>query len=165
MRAALVAVLLAGALALGCASRFQGDAFGDAAYDFSRAHTLAFVEDPRDQPENSRQVRAQIEAELRRQLEAKGWRIVEQNQADLLVTYSAGLHAKVRLSGGAQPEGTDARMTVQFVEASTGQSVWYGWTKETWRGSMQPGPEIQKAVTYLLDRFPNAGAAAAPGGA
>jgi hypothetical protein len=153
-----LAALLAACLASGCASRFQGDAHADAAYDFGRARTLAFVDAPVDEPENSRRVRAQIEASLRRQLEAKGWRIVEQNEADLLVAYYAGLHAKVRMSGGAQPEGTNARMTLQFVEAATGQSVWYGWTLETWRESMQPGPEIEKAVAFLLERFPNAGA-------
>jgi hypothetical protein len=156
-----LAALLAALLASGCASRFQGDAHADPAYDFGRAHTLAFVEGPRDDPEDSRRVRAQIEAELRRRLEAKGWRLVEQNEADLLVDFYAGLHAKVRMSGGAQPEGTVARMTLQFVEAATGESVWYGWTHETWRDSMEPGPEIEQAVAFLLERFPNAGGAPA----
>ncbi|MDJ0851264.1 MAG: DUF4136 domain-containing protein [Myxococcota bacterium] len=156
-------LLLACALAAGCASRFQGDAHGAPDYDFSKVRNIALAPNPRRKmPEDAREVRALVEQELRKQLTAKGYRIVPVEEADLLVTFYAGLHAKMRLSGGATPEGTDERMTLQFLEPGSRYSVWYGWAKSTWRESMEPGPEIEKAVTFLLARFPDAGQREAP---
>ncbi len=155
-RAALL--LLAFALATACASRFRGDAHGDASYDFSKVRDIAIAPTPgREMPEDAREIRAIVEQELRQQLAAKGYRITPAAEAELLVTSYAGLHAKMRMSGGATVEGTDARMTIQFLEPGSRYSVWYGWTKATWRDSMEPAPEIARAVTFLLERFPDAG--------
>lgn len=158
MRRTALAAGLALLVAAGCASRFQGDAHRSTDFDFSTVRGLALVPSPgRTLPPESQAVHEMIEQELARQLRAKGYQRAPVEEADLLVHYSAGLHAKVRMSGGAATEGQDARMTLQFLEPGSRHSVWYGWTAATWRGSSDPRAEVEKAVTFLLERFPDAG--------
>ena len=138
----------------GCAVRFRADAHMDPDFDFSRVRTIGLAKPlPREPAEVARDRRLIVE-ELARQLEAKGYEIAIANQADLLVIHHAGIEARRRIG-----QGEAARMTLQFVEGATGRSVWYGWTEQTWYKELETDiqPEIEKAVTSLLVRFPDRG--------
>ena len=148
---ALVALVLA---ATGCLTRFRGDAHLDPDFDFSQVRRIGLAKPLPKEPDDVARDRVLIVEEIGRQLEAKGYEIVLANEADLLVIHHAGIHARERIGGGQE-----ARMTLQFIEARTGRSVWYGWTEQTWYSEMQKNvqPEIEKGVRSLLERFPDQG--------
>jgi hypothetical protein len=143
----------------GCYSRFRADAHLDPEFDFSQVRTIGLAKPLPKEPEPIARDRKLIVEEIGRQLEAKGYTIALANEADLLLIHHAGVHARQRIGGGEE-----ARMTIQFVQARTGHSVWYGWTEQKWYASMDEEiePEIEKAVRSLLDRFPDRGKARPP---
>jgi hypothetical protein len=154
-RAALVLALLVAVLAApGCYSRFRADAHLDPEFDFSKVRSVGLAKPLPKEPTDIARDRVLIVEELGRQLEAKGYAIALANEADLLVIHHAGVHARMRIG-----QGEEARMTLQFVEARTGRSVWYGWTEQKWYAEMDENlqPEIEKAVRSLLERFPDQG--------
>ena len=154
-RASIVLTLILGLLAAGgCYSRFRADAHLDPAFDFSQVRRIGLARPLPEEPADVARDRVLIVEEIGRQLEAKGYEITLANQAELLLIHHAGVHARERIG-----RGQEARMTLQFVEARTGRSVWYGWTEQKWYPSMeeQLQPEIEKAVRSLLDRFPDRG--------
>ena len=156
MRPATLGIaLLALALgATGCLTRFRGDAHLDPEFDFSQVRSIGLAKPLPKEPADIARDRVLIVEEIGRQLEAKGYEIALANRADLLVIHHAGIGARARIGGGEE-----ARMTLQFVEARTGRSVWYGWTEQTWYPSMEKDlqPEIEKGVRSLLERFPDQG--------
>ena len=155
MRRAVAVALFAALLgSTGCYSRFRADAHLDPAFDFSQVRRIGLAQPLPKEPEEIARDRKLIVEEIGRQLEAKGYEIALANEADLLLIHHAGVHARPRIG-----QGEEARMTLQFVEARTGRSVWYGWTEQKWYASMEEDiqPEIEKAVKSLLDRFPDRG--------
>jgi hypothetical protein len=149
-----LAILLLVLCATGCYTRFRGDAHLDPEFDFSKVRSIGLAKPLPKEPADVARDRLLIVQEIGRQLEAKGYEIALANEADLLVIHHAGIGARTRIGGG-----DEARMTLQFIEARTGHSVWYGWTEQTWYPSMAENlqPEIEKGVRSLLERFPDRG--------
>jgi len=148
----LVPRLLGIALAVllcSCASQFQNDIFFTPGVDFAAMKSLAFIEKGGGTPANREIARQEIQSVL----EGKGFRFTAKSGADLLVHYTLGTRAKVRLSG-MSTEGTDAGLVVIFIDPNSQEPLWHGLTYESWYDSMDPPTEIRNAVQTILAQFP-----------
>lgn len=132
-----------------CASQFQNEVFFTPDVDFAAMKSLAFIEQGGGTPANRKIARQEIESVL----EAKGFRFTEKSGADLLVHYTLGTKAKVRLSGRSS-HGTNAGLVVIFIDPKSQRPLWHGLAYESWYDSMDPPTEIRKAVDEVLAQFP-----------
>ena len=132
-----------------CASQFQSDVFYTPDVDFSAPKNLAFAEKGGGEPANREIARKEIQGTL----EGKGFRFTERSRADLMVHFTMGTRAKVRLSGRSS-EGTNAGLVIEFVDPRSGRPLWHGLAYTSWFESMDPAVEIRKAVAEILTRFP-----------
>ncbi len=89
--------------------------------------------------------------EIQKALVAKGLR--QADSADLLVDYTVGTRAKVRVSG-ASAGGKHGGLVIELKEPKSGKTLWHGWAAETWYESMDPAVEIRKAVALILAQYP-----------
>ena len=132
-----------------CASQFQSEVFFTPGVDFAAMKSLAFVEEGGGTPAN-RKIAGQ---EIRGVLEGKGFRFTQKSRADLLVHFTMGTRAKVRLSGRST-EGTNAGLVVSFLDPKSQRELWHGLAYESWYDSMDPATEILEAVHEVLAQFP-----------
>jgi hypothetical protein len=111
------------------------------------------------------------------QLGAKGWqRVVERDEADLVVSYGVGATEKTRvyetptgLGGfhgyrhGSWYAGstlhtrqyTEGTLTVEFFSRRTKQAVWVGWASKRLSRSEDRQGVIERAVEKILRDFPS----------
>jgi hypothetical protein len=141
--------LLAAALLGACASRLTGDVEYEQGVDFARFKTFEFAPVPDAQRDNPNWKVAREEIE--KALVAKG--LQQASGGDLLVEYSLGTRAKVRVSG-ASSGGKHGGLVIELEDRRTGNTLWHGWAAETWYDSMDPAAEIRKAVPLILAQYP-----------
>jgi hypothetical protein len=134
---------------LACASKLTGDVEYDEDVDFARYRTFQFAPPPEAQRDNPNWGVAREEIE--KTLVAKG--LKRADGGDLLVHYSVGTRAKVRVSGGSSG-GKYGGLVVEFRDAKNHQTLWHGWAAETWYDSMDPAVEIREAVALILAQYP-----------
>jgi len=132
-----------------CASKLTGDVEYDPAVDFARFRTFQFAPPPDAQRDNPNWGVAREEIE--KALVAKG--LKRADGADLVVHYTVGTRAKVRVSG-ASSSGKHGGLVVEFRDPKSHQTLWHGWAAETWYDSMDPAVEIREAVALILAQYP-----------
>jgi hypothetical protein len=161
--------------------------------DFSRYESYAWISsEPLIQPEtrvvgdryvspiDEQRIRTAVDTELA----AKGYRVTELEQADLVVSFAVGTQDKVRVDeiggrdrtyyrgyghgswyGGStvrMETYTEGTLALEFYDHTTKQAVWVGWASKRLSRSDEPGETIQTAVAMILEPFP-ARPGAAPG--
>lgn len=145
-------VLVCLALATGCASRLSGDVRYDQDVDFAALKTFAFEKDLDATPEARRANVGTARAAIEKSLTAKGYRFVDRGAADVWIKIASGRINKSSSSGQAG-WGTYGGIQLDMVRPD-GSFLWEGWAVETWRESMDPATEIEKAVALILEQFP-----------
>ena len=143
-----VSITMAAAL-LACASKLTGGVEYDEGVDFARFRTFQFAPPPDAQRDNPNWGVARVEIE--KALVAKGLRRAD--GGDLLVHYTVGTRAKMRVSG-ASSGGRHGGLVVELRDPRSQQTLWHGWAAETWYDSMDPAVEIREAVALILAQYP-----------
>jgi hypothetical protein len=141
-------ITMAAAL-LACASKLTGDVEYDEGVDFARFRTFQFAPPPEAQRDNPNSGVARQEIE--KGLVAKG--LKRADGGDLLVHYTVGTRAKVRVNG-ASSSGRHGGLVVELRDPKSHHTLWHGWAAETWYDSMDPAVEIREAVALILAQYP-----------
>jgi len=140
----------------------------DRSFDFSRLRTFTFKSEwNKDRPNSL--VDSRIEAALRRDLEAHGFRYQPDGPADFVVTYYARQKEKVeptaigydmpyRWRWGWGPEFwtryyTEGSVIVDFVTPNNNQLVWRGRVTDTVSGLNESQKQVNKGVNELVKHF------------
>lgn len=163
------AALVVVAAALGCAGKVKHEAAPG--YDLASMKTYAWIT---DDPvliqfgESQPRVRTQENEErLRRAIDdalgARGLTAVPREQADLLVAFSVGTHARYRLEGGSnswiaglepgKPQ-TKGTLHIYLVHHREEKEVWHGWSSNWLNESDDPERVIRDAVTRIMATYP-----------
>lgn len=120
-----------------------------------------------------------IEANLREQLEQRGYQFTEdRDAADFLVAYTVGTRDKIRMDsypvgyrghwGWHHPQShyyfrhvsaenyTQGTLGVDIFDNETGKPVWHGWAEKTVteEDRANPGPTIEEGIAKLFLPFP-----------
>jgi hypothetical protein len=168
-RACLVSTLfvLAVALVSGCAALSVKTDY-DRSIDFSQYTTYKWMKTPSDVsgPRSTQSLLDQrVKSAVDRELATKGLQ-ESTGQADLLITYHAGVRDKVDVStyrygyrgwGSAVDvqQYSEGTLIIDLIDAEKDQLVWRGWgTGVVDRDPSQMESRVNKAVTEILAKFP-----------
>ncbi len=161
--------LAAVAAALGCAAKVKHET--TPGYDLSSLKTYAWITEERvliqfgeSQPqvrtkENEERLRSAIDDALA----ARGLTPAPRDQADLLVAFSVGTHARYRLEGGTnsyiaglepgKPQ-TKGTLHIYLLHRSDEKEVWHGWSSKWLEESENPEQLIRDVVTRIMATYP-----------
>lgn len=170
-----VALAVASLALTGCAARNVGS-FLERGSDFARYRTYSWAPaaaletgDPR--LDNNPFFHERIQADVEKQLAARGFEMTASGAPDLLVRYHASVTQRIDLSDvdretgncgdgdGCRPYVYDAgSLVVDFIDARTDKLVWRGWSEESVDGAIDNQElmeqKIDKAVARILQRLP-----------
>ena len=171
-----LATLAVAALALtGCAPRNVGS-FLERGSDFARYRTYSWAPagaqetgDPR--LDNNPFFHERIQADVEKQLAARGFERTASGEPDLLIHYHASISQRIEVNdigeeNGSCRDGDDCRpyvyeagsLVIDFLEARTGKLVWRGWSEDSVDGAIDNQQlmeqSIDKAVARILQRLP-----------
>jgi hypothetical protein len=170
------AALTIAALALtGCAS-MNVSSYLERENDFPRYRTYTWAPpealdtgDPR--LDNNPFFHERIQADVEKQLAARGFEKTTSSVPDLLIHYHASVNQEVDVSSIDRETGTcddegDCRpyvyeagtLLIDFVDARTEKLVWRGWAKDSLDGVIDNQrlmeQKVDKAVARILERLP-----------
>lgn len=109
--------------------------------------------------ENETRIRAAVE----RQLEAKGLRKVDSEDAQLILAFTVGTKVRYKLEGGGTDldiitgEGasvTRGTLTLYMFDHASQTQIWSAWTKKDLEPGTDPDAVINTAVAVLLSELP-----------
>ncbi len=159
-------------LSTGCSSvRVRTDFDRDA--DFSMYRTYSWLPPKEDGQGMMRSelVRRHVVAAVDRELAEAGFRKVEREKADLLVTYYIGARNRVDVThygyrygvwGRYGPGGVSVRryregsLVLDLVDRKSRQLVWRGWASTALHGRENIADDINRSAKELLKRYPPA---------
>ncbi len=152
-------VFLAAALATtACGGRLSGVVNYDQTHDFGALSRIGFYEDAHPLERAQTEVRQKIRTQITRVLESGGFQITRPDDADLLVIYHVGTHAKAAVSGALMAgRGTTATLAIEFRKSTSARTVWYGTVEQTWKEGLDQDERVRAAVDALLSGFPPMG--------
>jgi hypothetical protein len=154
----------------GCSKQLQAETEYAKNVDFSKYHTYRWITDDlvliqsgtgNDEirnVENERRIRAAVE----RELEAKGLKKAEGDDAQLIVAFTVGTKVRYRIQGGANfdlvaaPDESYTRgvLTIYMFDRDSDKQIWQARTYEDLEPGEDPDAVIDAAVDVLLDAFP-----------
>jgi len=166
-------------MASGCDS-IQTNSDFNPAIDFSNYRTFSWISDNpmiAASPTVSPLTQGRVELAIIDVLQQKGIVYVSnQATADLVISFTAGSHQKVRVDTTSYPVGyrgpymwgmgyyqdidvreyTQGRLSIDMFDTKLRQPVWHGWGTKSVTGSDRnnPAPVIKKAVAAILQDFP-----------
>lgn len=165
----VVISMLAGLLLPACTSvPVKSDYDQEAA--FAEYHTVAWL--PRDKDlAVSKSLRSlvdvRIKRAIRRTLEAKGHRFIEQGAPDLYVTYHLAIRDRTTVtpehySGFGQTPGAtlniqtyrEGTLVIDLIDRAEQHLVWRGWAVGAVARSDQMEEQIKAVVAHILSRYP-----------
>jgi len=163
--------LVLGALVsmLGCAAKVHQEA--KPGYDLAALRTYAWITDEPvliqfgesqptvRTPENEQRLRTAIDEALA----ARGFTQVPRAEADALVAFSVGTHARYRLEGGrdswiaglepGKPQ-TKGTLHIYLVHRDDQKEIWHGWTSKWLNEGDDPDTVIREAVARIMATYP-----------
>jgi len=181
--------LLVLAVAIGCAAPIKTDFDMDPEVNIAAMSTYAWIsQEPLIDaaqgdaegavsyvsPIDDKRIRRAVNAEL----QAKGYREVPLDEAQLVVTFSVGREQKTQVYNtpgrstvlypgygygyGSWYQGSsvevrqyeEGTLTLQFFERATQQAVWVGWASKRLSGTDDRQEVVNKAVFQILQKFP-----------
>jgi hypothetical protein len=110
-------------------------------------------------PENEQRVRKAIDAALT----ARGLTAAPRDQADVLVAFSVGTHARYRLEGAkdgwvaslepGQPQ-TKGTLHIYLLHRADQKEIWHGWTSKWLSEADDPDVVVHDAVARIMAKYP-----------
>lgn len=180
MRTRLAVLIVAGAVAAGCATMTVSShierniSFADyVTYDWGPPDNLP-VGDPR--LDNNPFFQDYLQGTIEKKLATKGYERVTTGEPDLLVHYHASVNQKVDVYtpdsqygycyGDCRPQFTDyeqGTLVIDVVDARTSKVVWRGWSQDVMNGVIDDQQRLEKqvedGVTKMMLQLPRGGAA------
>jgi len=140
----------------------------DAAADFSRYHTFAIRDgrlNSRNPSLNNELVRKRIEADIQKDMEAKGLVFVSEGRSDLNVRYTLG--AARRVETEAYPAGwrgwgtrvvrvpyTEGTLVIDLRDPTTRSLVWRAIAREDKSNASQVESKLDDMVRKSIEKYP-----------
>jgi hypothetical protein len=152
----------------GCASKSVLSDF-DATADFESYRTFGFIPynddlDPQSLL-NNRSMRVRIQDAIRDELESRGFRYVDNGNADIRIAFHASAREQIMVdhygySAWKGPGTTDisrykeGTLVIDFVDPDRKQLVWRGWTAGVVISPEDTEEQLKKTVKRILDKYP-----------